>query len=107
MIFIDEEVWKCHDLDSFCVFKFHFGDWFICVDCQELHGYDFGYKLVCYKNIDELNVILVSVSSCVIKDDVFLDLLFKFYSKCYFDFLLEQDVFYCQLRDEFEVELLS
>lgn len=105
--FVDEDIWKRHDLDSFRVFKFHFGDWFTRADCQELHGYDPGYdKLVRYKNIEELNRILASVSSRVTKDEV-LDLPPKLYSTRYFDLSPEQDSLYRQLRDEFEAELES
>lgn len=103
--FLDEDIWKRQGLDSFRVFKFHFGDWFTRAECEKELGYDPGYdKLIEYKNIDELTELLRSISSRVTKDEV-LDLPPKLYSKRYFELTSHQAQLYEALRDEFEAEL--
>lgn len=103
--FLDEDIWKRHELDSFRTFKFHFGDWFTRAECEKELGYDPGYdKLIEYKNLDELTAILQSISSRVTKDEV-LDLPPKLYSTRYFDLSSEQTELYEKLRDEYEAEL--
>lgn len=103
--FLDEDLWKRHELDSFRTFKFHFGDWFTRAECEKELGYDPGFdKLIEYKNLDELKAILQSVSSRVTKDEV-LDLPPKLYSTRYFELEGQQASLYEQLRDEYEAEL--
>lgn len=103
--FLDEDLWKRHELDSFRTFKFHFGDWFTRAECEKELGYDPGYdKLIEYKNLDELSDILKSVSSRVTKDEV-LDLPPKLYSTRYYELDPEQAALYETLRDEYEAEL--
>lgn len=102
--FLDEKFWLKYGLDSFRVFKFHFGDWITRAEFEEENGYDPGYdKLIEYKNIDELYEILKTISSRVTKDDV-LDLPPKLYSKRYFELNSEQARVYRDLRDEYEAE---
>lgn len=103
--FLDENIWKRHELDSFRTFKFHFGDWFTRAECEKELGYDPGFdKLIEYKNIDELTAILRTISSRVTKDEV-LDLPPKLYSTRYFELEPLQASIYQQLRDEYEAEL--
>jgi SNF2 family DNA or RNA helicase len=102
--FLDDDFWKQYGFANFGVFKFHFGDWFTADDCKRLHGYDPGFdKLVRYKNIEQLNEILASVSTRVMKEDV-LDLPPKLYSKRYHDMTKEQRQLYENLRDDFMAE---
>lgn len=103
--FLDEDFWKGHGLDSYRVFKFHFGEWWTRAQAEEVLGYDPGYdQLIEYKNLEELNRILASVSSRVTKDEV-LDLPPKLYSKRYFDLTTKQRQLYEQLREDFIAEL--
>lgn len=103
--FLKEDFWVAKGLDTFRVYKFHFGSWFTRAEAQEALGYDPGYdKLIEYKNLDELAEILKSVSSRVTKDDV-LDLPPKLYSTRYFELTGQQADLYCKLRDEYEAEL--
>lgn len=103
--FLDRDIWKRRGMDTFHAFKQHFGVWFTAEECRRLHGYDPGYdQLIEYKNIDELNAILATVSDRVLKTDV-LDLPPQLYKKRYFDMSPEQTRIYRQLRDEYEVEM--
>lgn len=105
--FVQEDIWKKIGLDSFTVFKFHFGEWITDAEFKRDNGYERGYdQLIDYKNLDELYEILHSVSSRVTKDQV-LDLPPKLYSKRYFTLNGEQARVYKALRDEYEAELES
>jgi SNF2 family DNA or RNA helicase len=67
-----------------------------------MNGYDPGYdKLLHYKNTEQLNEILASVSSRVTKESAGLNLPPKLYSKRYYDLSSEQMRLYNELRDEY------
>lgn len=103
--FLDENFWKKHGFETFSVFKRHFGVWFTAAECQQLHGYDPGFdKLIEYRNLDELQAILKTISDRVLKTDV-LDLPPKLYSKRYFEMTSLQTSMYDELKREYEVEL--
>jgi hypothetical protein len=103
--FLHPTIWRDRDMDSFFAFKQHFGEWFTRSQHEELHGYDPGYdKLIDFKNLDELNAILASVSDRVLKEDV-LDLPPKLYTKRYFEMTPKQRKMYDQVRDDFYLEL--
>lgn len=105
--FLAETFWERLRLDSFRVFKFHFGEWYTRAEAEDDLGYDPGYdKLIDYKNIDELKGLVETIGSRVTKDEV-LDLPPKLYSKRYFTLSPEQAALYIQLRDEYQAELAS
>lgn len=103
--FVDENIWRDHELDDYWSFKQYFGEWMTAAEFREINGWDPGYdKLLGYKNLERLSEILASCSSRVTKDEV-LDLPPKLYSKRYYTLNPEQARVYEQLRDEFLAEL--
>jgi SNF2 family DNA or RNA helicase len=95
--FLDEDFWKRYELDSFTVFKQHFGVW------------DKGYNratekeypvLRSYRRLDELHDILKGISTRVLKADC-LDLPQKIYSKRYYELTPEQQRVYEELRKDY------
>lgn len=105
--FLDPDLWHRHQMGNFQAFKTYFAEWFTRSEAKAVMGYDPGYdKLLRYKNLDELNKILMSMSDRVLKEDV-LDLPPKLYTKRYFDMTPKQSRMYNQLRDELELELAN
>lgn len=105
--FLDPGIWRRHQMGSFQAFKQRYGEWFTRAEAKEVMGYDPGYdKLLRYKNLDELAVILSSVSDRVLKEDV-LDLPPKLYTKIYFEMTKKQQRMYDTLCEELELELSS
>lgn len=105
--FLDEEFWDRNGFSSYNAFKTHFGVWFTAADCKEVHGYDPGYdKLLGYRNLDQLQKILSSVSTRVLKEEV-LDLPPKLYTKRYYELTKEQVRLYEALKEDYLVETLS
>lgn len=102
--FLDPDLWARRHVRNFYAFKQHFAEWFTAEDCKILNGYDPGYdRLVEYKNMDELQEILASVSSRLLKEDV-LDLPPKLYTKRRFELSRQQRRLYDRLRNECELE---
>ena len=102
--FLDEDFWKALRLDSFRVFKFHYGEWYTRDEVMRDQGYDPGYdKFIDYKNIDELKRVVETIGSRVTKDEV-LDLPPKLYTRRYFSLNSEQAELYNLLRDEYTAE---
>ena len=103
--FLDQDIWRRRDMATFAAFKTHFAEWFTRAEAQALLGYDPGYdKLLRYKNLDELIVVIAEHTDRLLKDDV-LDLPPKLFTKIWFDMTPKQKNLYNQLRDELEIEL--
>ena len=98
MKFLDLGFWKPFYLDSFFIFKNHFGIWRK-VDPDDPNPYGAQY-CVAHRNLEQLATILASCSSRVTKDKV-LDLPPKVYAKRYFELNTEQKRTYREIRDEF------
>jgi SNF2 family DNA or RNA helicase len=97
MKFLDDEFWKKFHLDSYVVFKNHYGIWKKFTNGSS--GQEFE-TCVAFRHLDELEGILKTKSSRVMKDDV-LDLPPKLYSKLTFDMTPAQEKAYAGIRDEF------
>lgn len=93
--FLKLDFWKDYCMESFFVFKHHFGIW----KQGMAAGRQFSY-VVGYRNLEQLHAILKDHSSRVTKDQV-LDLPPKLYSKRYFQMNKEQVRVYNDLKDEF------
>lgn len=114
--FLVENYWKQAELSTFTEFKTHFGVFGKIYNPNLKSQYNpqtkrwekcqGGYVdiLKGYKRLDELQQLLVPISSRVTKDDV-LDLPPKLFSKRFFTMTPEQAKLYKQLKDEFIVWL--
>lgn len=100
MRFLEKDFWKKFGLGSFSAFKAYFG---VFHDIQGPGNRPFR-KLVGYRNLEQLQKIIATLSSRVTKDEV-LDLPPKLYSRISFDLTPEQRRAYNQLRDQMLVEL--
>lgn len=99
--FLDENFWKRANLGTAAEFRQHFGVWRTAEDVKREKGYDPGYdQLVDYKNLDQLQAMLKSLSSRVLKEDV-LDLPPKVFSKRYFEMTDEQRRLYEELKEDY------
>lgn len=104
--FLDEDFWKRHELANFQAFKFHYGEWLTRTEAQNRLGFDPGYdKLIRYKNLEELNSRLASISTRVTKETAGLNLPPKLFSKRYYELTSKQRDFYQQLREKYIIEL--
>lgn len=98
--FLDNDFWKRHGWDNFAMFKSYFG----------VYEQAFGKgsvefeKLIGYSHLDELNKIIATISSRILKQDV-LDLPPKVYLPRYFDLSPQQRKLYNELRDEYRLWL--
>lgn len=97
MKFLNLEFWKPFYLDSFFIFKHHFGIFKKGVAQGGQREFEY---VVGYRNLEQLERILSSCSSRVTKDQV-LDLPPKLYSKRYFEMNGEQKRLYEELETEF------
>jgi SNF2 family DNA or RNA helicase len=104
MKFLNVEFWRQYGLDSFVLFKYHFGLFEKGFTWAGGVRRDFA-KVVGYQNIDQLETILSGHASRVLKTDVF-DLPPKLYTTRYFQMSAEQWRVYNQLCEEF-LALLS
>ena len=103
--FVRPDIWNQVHAHNFHAFKHHFGEWLDREEFKIENGYDLGYdKLLDYKNLEQLNSILRSVSDRVLKEDV-LDLPPKLYTKVYFEMTPRQRAMYEELREEYILEL--
>ena len=93
--FLNEKFWAIHELNSFAVFKTHFGIW---VKEQRRDGQSYE-TCVGYSHLDELNVISEDHSTRVLKEDV-LDLPPKLYRKHYVEMSPNQKRLYKQVSEE-------
>ena len=99
--FLDPGIWDSRGCRSFEAFKARYGVW------QQFIRNDNGRafkQLVEYQNLDDLNAVVNSISSRVLKEDV-LDLPPKVYQKRYFQMSPPQRALYDTVRDEFMVLL--
>lgn len=106
--FLDPDFWiKAGIGSTFAEFKMYFGVWRKREDVLEEFGYDPGYdQLIEYRNLDKLQALLKTISSRVLKTDVF-DLPPKLYSKRYFDLNPTQRRAYDELKENFVTEIES
>jgi len=98
MKFLHLEFWKPYYLDSYTIFKHHFGIW------KKLNPDDTtpwaAAYCVAYRNLDQLEQIIAQHSHRVTKEQV-LDLPPKLYSKRYFELNAEQKRIYRDIEEEF------
>lgn len=95
--FLDKDFWKSHGFASYEAFKTYFGVW---EDRVNGHTGQRFKQCVYFKNLDQLNEIVRSVSSRVTKEKV-LDLPDKVHSKRYFSLTARQRRAYDQVKNEF------
>lgn len=107
MKFLNLEFWKPYYLDSYFIFKHHFGIFkkLEKKDAAEpANKYREPEYCVAYRNLEQLNEILGKHGSRVTKDQV-LQLPPKLYSKRYFELTPEQQRLYGEVKHEFMTEL--
>lgn len=97
MKLLDLEFWKKYGLDSFAVFKSHYGVFRETYSKKQERGFK---QCVAYQDLDELKFQMGSMSSRHTKDEV-LDLPPKLYSKQYFEMTPAQWKAYNELKDDF------
>ncbi|MGW8178858.1 MAG: SNF2-related protein [bacterium] len=97
MKFLDLGFWKQHLLDSFSVYKHHFG--VFRTDYNKAQEREYEY-CVAYRRLDELGQILATASDRRLKEEV-LDLPPKLFTKRYFELATEQRKLYEELKEEF------
>ena len=95
--FLDNDFWKRLGMDSFIVFKNYFAIFQRISAGASGRGWD---KLVSYRNLEQLQSWLRSISSRVTKDEV-LDLPPKVYTKRYFELSAPQIKAYAELKTQF------
>jgi SNF2 family DNA or RNA helicase len=104
--FLDPGFWIPHGLGSYAAFKAYFGVWKTREETRQKLGYDPGYdQLLSYRNLDELQRLLRSISDRVTKEDAGLDLPEKLYSKRYFEMTTLQRRTYETLKETYVAEL--
>lgn len=97
MKFLNLDFWKPFYLDSYFIFKHHFGIFQKGLNRTQNREYEF---VVGYRNLEQLEKILAGASDRVTKDQV-LDLPPKLYSRRYLQLNPAQQRAYNDLRDEF------
>ena len=107
--FLDETFWQRHGMHNFGAFKARFGRWLTRAEAAKPVsegglGWDPGYdKLIEYQNLDELHDILKTISSRVMKEDVF-DLPPKLFGKLQYDINDYQKSLYDELKNEYIIQ---